>query len=35
LTQGGLDTRYFVGAGFLFGKNMVQEAKVLVTAAGS
>jgi len=35
LTQGGFDTRYFAGAGFLFCKNMVHEAKALVIAAGS
>lgn len=34
LTKAGLDTWYFVGADFAFGKNMVQEAKRLVAANG-
>jgi branched-chain amino acid transport system substrate-binding protein len=34
LTRGGADTWYFVGADFAFGRNMVQEAKTLVTASG-
>ena len=34
LTKSGLDTWYFVGADFAFGKNMVQEAKALVAASG-
>lgn len=34
LSKSGLDTWYFVGADFAFGKNMVQEAKTLVAASG-
>jgi branched-chain amino acid transport system substrate-binding protein len=34
LTKGAGDTWYFVGADFEFGKNMVKEAKALVTASG-
>ena len=34
LTQAGVDSWYFVGADFAFGKNMIQEARTLVTAGG-
>ena len=34
LTQAGVDSWYFVGADFAFGKNVIQEARTLVTAGG-
>lgn len=35
LARSGLDSWYFVGADFAFGKNMVQEAKTLLSASGA
>jgi branched-chain amino acid transport system substrate-binding protein len=34
LTKAGVDSWYFIGADFAFGRNMVQEARTLVTAGG-